>query len=105
MNKRNLVLALLSISTFVYASGASTAESGASSAVPTVSGWSMPFEPGAKAAQPGSGRRSHDLNALRVDANGRYDVLLSPNRPADYKGDCERVVRARRAAYQQRPLW
>jgi hypothetical protein len=46
-----------------------------------------PHEPGAKAAQPGSSRPSHDLNALRVDAEGRYDVLLSPNRPADYKGD------------------
>lgn len=29
----------------------------------------------------------HDLNALRVDAHGRYDVILSPARPAGYTGD------------------
>ena len=47
----------------------------------------MPFETGAKAARPGSSRRAHDLNALRIDEDGRFDVLLSPVRPADYKGD------------------
>ncbi len=29
----------------------------------------------------------HDLNALKVDAAGRYDVILSPVRPAGYTGD------------------
>ena len=28
----------------------------------------------------------HDLNALPVDKEGRYDVILSPERPGDYKG-------------------
>jgi hypothetical protein len=29
----------------------------------------------------------HDLNALKVDAQGRYDVILSPTRPQGYSGD------------------
>ena len=29
----------------------------------------------------------HDINALRVDDEGRFDVLLSPERPAGYTGD------------------
>jgi hypothetical protein len=29
----------------------------------------------------------HDINALKVDAQGRYDVILSPTRPAGYQGD------------------
>jgi len=29
----------------------------------------------------------HDLNALNVDAEGRFDVILSPERPAGYTGD------------------
>jgi hypothetical protein len=45
-----------------------------------------PGEPGA-AAQPGPTRIYHDLNALHVDKSGHFDVLLSPERPADYKGD------------------
>jgi hypothetical protein len=28
-----------------------------------------------------------DLNALHADANGRYDVILSPTRPKDWSGD------------------
>jgi hypothetical protein len=35
----------------------------------------------------GKPRPVHDLNALKVDAEGRYDVLLSPTRPEDYTGD------------------
>ncbi|MET0240908.1 MAG: hypothetical protein ABW184_13540 [Sphingobium sp.] len=30
---------------------------------------------------------THDLNALKVDKDGRYDVILSPARPAGYTGD------------------
>lgn len=30
---------------------------------------------------------THDLNALKVDRDGRYDVILSPARPAGYTGD------------------
>jgi hypothetical protein len=29
----------------------------------------------------------HDLNALKIDGEGRYDVILSPVRPAGYTGD------------------
>jgi hypothetical protein len=47
----------------------------------------MPYEPGAKAAPPGVSRTTHDLNALRVDAQGRFDVLLSTSRPPEYRGD------------------
>jgi len=32
-------------------------------------------------------RNYHDFNSLRVDAEGRFDVLLSPSRPAGYTGD------------------
>ena len=32
-------------------------------------------------------RPHHDFNTLSVDAEGRYDVLLSPERPAGYDGD------------------
>lgn len=32
-------------------------------------------------------RAYHDFNALKVDAEGRFDVILSPARPAGYKGD------------------
>lgn len=32
-------------------------------------------------------RPVHDFNALKVDAQGRYDVILSPVRPSGYTGD------------------
>jgi hypothetical protein len=32
-------------------------------------------------------RPHHDFNMLKVDSEGRYDVLLSPERPAGYGGD------------------
>lgn len=35
----------------------------------------------------GAPRPVHDLNTLKVDAEGRYDVILSPTRPANYEGD------------------
>jgi hypothetical protein len=35
----------------------------------------------------GKPRPVHDLNTLKVDAEGRYDVLLSPIRPQGYTGD------------------
>ena len=35
----------------------------------------------------GKPRPVHDLNTLKVDAGGRYDVILSPTRPDGYTGD------------------
>ena len=35
----------------------------------------------------GKPRPVHDLNALKVDAEGRYDVILSATRPEGYTGD------------------
>ena len=35
----------------------------------------------------GKPRPVHDLNTLKVDAEGRYDVILSPTRPEGYTGD------------------
>jgi hypothetical protein len=46
-----------------------------------------PGEPGATSAHPGPTKSYHDLNALHVDAQGRFDVLLSPTRPAGHRGD------------------
>lgn len=39
----------------------------------------------------GAPRPVHDLNALEVDAEGRYDVILSPTRPDGYTGDWWRL--------------
>jgi len=33
----------------------------------------------------------HDLNTLKIDKEGRFDVLLSATKPADYKGDWWRL--------------
>ncbi|MBS1240027.1 MAG: hypothetical protein H6R45_733 [Proteobacteria bacterium] len=46
-----------------------------------------PGEQGAGAAHPGPTRVYHDINALHVDDQGRFDVILSPQRPAGYTGD------------------
>ena len=46
-----------------------------------------PGEPGATAKKPGPTQSYLDLNALQVDAHDRFDLLLSPSRPADYHGD------------------
>lgn len=35
----------------------------------------------------GAPRPVHDLNALNADAEGHYDVILSPTRPAGYSGE------------------
>lgn len=35
----------------------------------------------------GAPRPVHDINALKVDAEGRYDVILSPERPPGHVGD------------------
>jgi len=40
-----------------------------------------PGEQGAGAAHPGPTRVYHDINALHVDDQGRFDVILSPQRP------------------------
>lgn len=48
----------------------------------------FPGEPGGEhLTVPGPARAHHDLNELRVDADGRFDVLLSPSRPEGYMGD------------------
>lgn len=39
------------------------------------------------AGAPARSRPVHDFNALKVDAEGRYDVILSPVRPKGYGGD------------------
>jgi hypothetical protein len=44
---------------------------------------SKPATPGA----PAKPRPVHDFNKLKVDAQGRYDVILSPVRPVGYTGD------------------
>jgi hypothetical protein len=44
-------------------------------------------EAGTNSKQVGAIARPDDLNALRVDRQGRFDVLLSPVRPASYTGD------------------
>jgi hypothetical protein len=44
-------------------------------------------EGGTGAKQVGAMRAYHDVNALHVDAEGRFDVILSPERPAGYAGD------------------
>ena len=46
-----------------------------------------PGEPGATSAHPGPTRSYHDINALQVDAQGRFDVLLSLARSAGQQGD------------------
>src|SRR6202007_1371888 len=35
----------------------------------------------------GGSRTSHDCNALQIDANGDFDVILSADRPAGHAGD------------------
>jgi hypothetical protein len=42
--------------------------------------------PGQTAPNLGPPREVHDINALPVDAAGRFDVILSPERPAGYTG-------------------
>ncbi|MET0370122.1 MAG: hypothetical protein ABW039_01960 [Sphingobium sp.] len=39
----------------------------------------------------GAERPVHDLNALKIDGEGRYDVILSPARPAGHAGDWWRL--------------
>jgi len=46
-----------------------------------------PGEPGFDPAQARAPRSTHDLNALKLDPQGGYDVLLSPQRPEGYAGD------------------
>jgi hypothetical protein len=40
-----------------------------------------------RSAETGTGRAYLDLNAVHVDAQGRFDVLVSPQRPQGYTGD------------------
>jgi hypothetical protein len=46
-----------------------------------------PQVPGQTAPNLGPPRPVHDINKLRVGKDGRYDVILSPERPAGYKGE------------------
>ena len=45
-----------------------------------------PGEPGFKPDK-GAARPRHDFSGLHVDANDRFDVILSPTRPGGYTGD------------------
>ena len=45
----------------------------------------LPMEPGFAPAR--GPHVFHDVNALRVDGEGRFDVLISPDRPPGYTGD------------------
>ncbi|MEZ5736434.1 MAG: DUF1214 domain-containing protein [Novosphingobium sp.] len=49
----------------------------------------FPCEPGGNvgAEQPGASLDHHDINALSVDGDGMFDVILSPARPEGYDGD------------------
>lgn len=47
----------------------------------------LPHEPCFDPAQARTTRRTHDINALQVDEEGRFDVLLSVQRPDGYEGD------------------
>jgi hypothetical protein len=48
----------------------------------------FPPEPGGEGrALPGPSLSHHDLAKLRTDADGRFDVLLSPTRPEGYAGE------------------
>ncbi|WP_340589013.1 hypothetical protein [Erythrobacter alti] len=38
-------------------------------------------------AETGSGRAHLDINALSVDENDRFEVMISPDRPADWSGE------------------
>jgi hypothetical protein len=44
-------------------------------------------EGGTGAKQVGAMKSYHDVNALHADADGRFSVILSPQRPAGYTGD------------------
>jgi hypothetical protein len=46
-----------------------------------------PFEQGSRALDVGPARNYGDVNSLKVDAEGRFDVLLSVDPPAGYAGD------------------
>jgi hypothetical protein len=46
-----------------------------------------PGEPGFDPAQARAPRATHDVNALKVDEHGGFDVLLSAQKPEGYAGD------------------
>ena len=55
-----------------------------------------------RGAETGTGRAQLDLSAVKVDKQGRFDVLLSPVRPAGYKGEWwELRPAANRLLYRQ----
>jgi hypothetical protein len=56
-------------------------------AVLTEAGPRPPQIPGQTTPNLGPPRTVHDLSTFPVDADGRYDVLLSPERPAGYTGE------------------
>jgi hypothetical protein len=44
-------------------------------------------EAGTKSTKVGAAQAYHNLNTLKTDAEGRFDVILSPQRPRGYTGD------------------
>jgi hypothetical protein len=46
-----------------------------------------PSDPEGNSDHPGPTRNYLDINSLEADAEGNFDVLLSPKRPKGYKGD------------------
>lgn len=50
-----------------------------------------PPSPGEPGFKPGGQRPSHDFNALAEDAEGRFDVVLSAERPEGHAGDWWRM--------------
>lgn len=46
-----------------------------------------PYEPGSTSGKPGPTRSYLNLSTLHTDADGRFDVILSPTRPEGYDGD------------------
>ena len=51
----------------------------------------MPGDVAPSSGAVGPAKEVHDLNALHVDAQGRFDVIMSAERPAGYAGDWWRL--------------
>lgn len=52
---------------------------------------------GAGGGGSGNAKAYHDLNALHIDSEGRFDVILSPERPPEWTGDWWRSDRTTNA--------
>jgi len=60
-------------------------------AVLTEAGPRPPQIPGQTKPNLGPPRTVHDLNSFPVDAQGRYDVILSPEKPQGYTGEWRKI--------------